>query len=311
MNRRELLREMSRVQATWVNRNTPGTGDVNIAVEDEQEYLTKIVAVFERAREDVRRKRGRSVTALQASAAIDALLAGFDRDQPRDRKGRWSDREADLPSTPSAPAKAPVAKRRPKPEPAKVMTPEATLAAAPKALDAEKGRSPSKSQTAALERYRGSDFAEINAHLRGQAEGKRPAWVDKTVAEIDAAHADSKLTEDVVVYRGIGNVEKVFGAASKKNLTGAEWIDDAPQSATADPDIADRFQRSEGAGKRTDALLIVRVPAGTGAIQLSDERYEAEMLLERKLRTRVISDTGPWRRGQKKPRTIEVEVVPA
>lgn len=241
-----------------------------------------------------------------------SLTAAFryDPDQPRDRRGRWSDREGDAPSVPSVKSDraVPVAKPRPNPAPAKAMTPEATLAAAPKALDAEKGRSPSKSQTAALERYRGSDFAEINAALRGS--GKKTASIDKTVAEIDAAHADSKLAEDVVVHRGIGNVDKVFGAASKKNLTGAEWIDEAPQSTTADPDIADRFQRSEGAGKRTDARLIVRVPAGTGAIQLSDERYEAEMLLERGLRMRVISDTGPWRRGQKKPRTIEVEVVP-
>lgn len=99
MNRRELLREMSRVQATWVNRNTPGTGDVNIAIEDEQDYLTRIAAVFERAREDARRKRGRSVTAAQASVAISMLLAGFDRDQPRDRKGRWSDREGSVPSS--------------------------------------------------------------------------------------------------------------------------------------------------------------------------------------------------------------------
>lgn len=90
MNRRELLREMSRVQATWVNRNAPGTGDVNIAVEDEQDYLTRIAAVFERAREDVRRKRGRSVTASAAQAAIDALLLAFDPDQKRDARGRWA-----------------------------------------------------------------------------------------------------------------------------------------------------------------------------------------------------------------------------
>lgn len=102
MNRRELLREMSRVQAVWVNRNTPGTGDVNINVEDEQEYLTKIAAVFERAREDVRRRRGRTITAAQATAAISALLLAYDPKQPRDRKGRWTDGTDQ--SGPSAPA---------------------------------------------------------------------------------------------------------------------------------------------------------------------------------------------------------------
>ena len=52
MNRRELLRELSRVQATWVNRNTAGAGDVDISAEEEQDYLTRISAVFEKARED-------------------------------------------------------------------------------------------------------------------------------------------------------------------------------------------------------------------------------------------------------------------
>lgn len=102
MNRRELLREMSRVQATWVNRNAPGTGDVDIAVEDEQDYLTRIAAVFERAREDVRRKRGRSVTvappAVAAQAAIGALLLAYDPDQKRGPGGRWAKVGDDMPS---------------------------------------------------------------------------------------------------------------------------------------------------------------------------------------------------------------------
>lgn len=208
--------------------------------------------------------------------------------------------------------KAAVAKAQPEPKPAVSRTPEETLAAAPKAIDAEKSRGLSKSQTAALERYRGSDYFEINSHLRGTSEDKKPAWIDKTVAQIDSAHAESKLTEAIVVHRGIGNVDKVFGDAAKKKLTGAEWTDAAPQSTTADPDVADRFQRNEGESwARTDARMVVRVPAGVGAIQLSDSKYEAELLLERGLRMRVISDTGPWKRGQKGPRTIEVEVLPA
>jgi ADP-ribosyltransferase exoenzyme len=566
MNRRELLREMSRVQATWVNRNTPGTGDVNIAVEDEQDYLTRIAAVFERAREEVRRKRKPVTMAAQAAAVISELLlaydpdqprnrrgrwtkggagvptapkasgsatstrgepakldqgsfkerpgdededvsaragdriaeqwdvsnddlmalaavdgaagwleglpegerkaayarrligqwnsssggpiptaaitkvadrlglgytladdeartnnyirgnealdratgsfgeamyaatqawlaergitevqayrsgrgkewddsrpftswagnaggtkgaagdknfrdevvpasrifsvppAGFgtmheselvllppspavtaamkfDPDQPRDRKGRWSDREGGAPSAPSTSrggGKAvPVAGSRPKPSPAKVMTPEATLGAAPKDVEADTGsRKIDKAGIAALENYRGKAFTEINGDLRS---GKLSAKTKATVEQIDRVHAESKLTEDVVLHRGIGDIERVFGAAAKKKLTGAEWNDDAFQSTSADADVAERFMIGEG-GRRTAAVMKIRVPKGVGAIQLSDARYEAEMLLERGLRMRVISDTGPWRRGQKKPRTIEVEVVPA
>lgn len=204
-------------------------------------------------------------------------------------------------------AKVPVAKPRPEPKPAKAMTPEATLAAAPKDVEGTGPRKIDKAGTAALERYRGKAFTEINGDLRS---GKPSAKTKATVAQIDRVHAESKLTEDVVVHRGIGNVEAVFGAAAKKKLTGAEWQDNAFQSTTADPDIADRFTINED-GRRASAVMKVRVPKGTGAIQMSDGRYEAEMLLERGLRMRVISDTGPWRRGQKGPRTIEVEVVPA
>ncbi len=91
MNRRELLRELSRAQATWVNRNTPGSGDINPTAEQEQDYLVRISAVIERAREEVRRKRSPvlSADAMAATRIIDALLAGFDKDQPRDSEGRW------------------------------------------------------------------------------------------------------------------------------------------------------------------------------------------------------------------------------
>ena len=54
MNRRELLRELSRAQATWVNRSTAASGNVDISAEEEQEYLMMISEVFERARADAR-----------------------------------------------------------------------------------------------------------------------------------------------------------------------------------------------------------------------------------------------------------------
>jgi hypothetical protein len=204
-------------------------------------------------------------------------------------------------------SKVPIAKPRPEPKPVKAMTPEATLAAAPKDVEASSGpRKVDRAGAAALERYRGKAFTEINGDLRS---GKMSAKTKATVEQIDRVHAESKLTEDVVLHRGIGDIERVFGAAAKKKLTGAEWKDDAFQSTSADPDVAERFMIGEG-GQRTAAVMKIRVPKGVGAIQLSDGRYEAEMLLERGLRLRVISDTGPWRRGQKKPRTIEVEVVP-
>lgn len=104
MNRRELLRELSRAQATWVNRNTPGSGELNPTAEQEQDYLGRISEVFDRAREDARR-HGRGVTAARAEAAIELLLA-FNPAQRRDRRGRWSKGAGvglSLPSVPSYP----------------------------------------------------------------------------------------------------------------------------------------------------------------------------------------------------------------
>jgi hypothetical protein len=260
-----------------------------------------------------------------ATTAAEAEMAGYDPNQPRDRKGRWTDgrgvpsaSKPDAPSKPSTPAAPkrgggdgkPAPKPEPKREAPKPRTPEQTLAAAPKDVEGTGARKIDKAGTAALERYRGKDFSTINKSLRGTGDEKKPAWVDGVVSKIDAVHAQSKLTDDVVVHRGIGDVEAVFGPAAAKKLTGAEWKDEAFQSTTADADIAERFMIGEK-GRRGAAVMKIRVPKGTGAIQMSDARYEAEMLLERGLRMRVVSDTGPWRRGQKNPRVIEVEVVPA
>jgi len=90
VNRRELLRELSRVQATWINRNTAGSGDLNPTAEQEQDYLGRISEVFERAREEARR-RNRSRAAQAAIAALTA--AGgfrFDPHQLRDADGKWT-----------------------------------------------------------------------------------------------------------------------------------------------------------------------------------------------------------------------------
>ena len=306
MNRRELLREMSRVQATWVNRNTPGTGDVNIAVEDEQDYLTQIAAVFERAREEVRRKRGRAVTAGKAAAAISMLLAGFDKDQPRDRKGRWSDREG---GAPSAPATVPAAK------PAEAATPApgipwadrhsaaksgaAALAAAPVGLERKGPTTLTPAERFGLSDYQEEDYRHINGFLRDPS--AESGGGESQIAGIDAAMDKSVLTSDVAVTRGVIDAATIWGAAAGGNLTGAEWTELAYLSATVDPKVAARFLAED------DESVVMRivVPAGTKGIEMSGASYESELLLQRGLRLRVAADSGPGTA----PRRIDVEVV--
>jgi hypothetical protein len=182
----------------------------------------------------------------------------------------------------------------------------AALAAAPRYVEADDARKVDRAGAAALERYRGKAFTDINRELRA---GAPSAATARTAEQIDRVMVESRLTDPVVLHRGIGDVGRVFGEAAKRKLTGAEWVDSSFQSTTTDPDVADRFRINEGEGRNTTARIVTRVPAGVGAVQLSDERYEAELLLQRGLRMRVVSDTGPWRRGQKNPRTIEVEVI--
>jgi hypothetical protein len=50
----------------------------------------------------------------------------------------------------------------------------------------------------------------------------------------------------------------------------------------------------------------ILVPRGVGAVELSNGDYEAELLLQRGLRMRIVADSGPGTR----PRTLDVEVLP-
>ena len=72
-------------------------------------------------------------------------------------------------------------------------------------------------------------------------------------------------------------------------------------SATVDPKVAARFLAED------DESVVMRivVPAGTKGIELSGSSYESELLLQRGLRMRVASDSGPGTA----PRRIDVEVI--
>jgi hypothetical protein len=241
---------------------------------------------------------------LSEAARLDAVAARWDQvlrtpgDGTRDAGARANAEHARSEA-------ARIRASRPKAEAAGAapVTGAAALAAAPKDVEASGARGIDRAGRTAIEHYRGKAFTEINYELRSGGTGYAGV-----VGRIDGVMAESKLTSDVTVHRAVGNVESIFGDAAGKKLTGAEWTDAAYQSTSADADIADRFLAT-GGSTRTSARIVMRVPAGTGAVQLSDERYEAELLLQRGLRMRVVSDTGPWRRGQKNPRTIEVEVV--
>jgi len=176
-------------------------------------------------------------------------------------------------------------------------------------------------RVSAMEEYRGADFRNINRKLRGVhfegTGGSKSDYLlgvegyhkrlDALIEDLDALTRHSRLTDDVVVLRGTETGRGVFGDALNGDLTGFEWDEGAFVSTSADPAIVEYFTIA-------GLTLEIHVPRGTGAIVLSKDEYdrgwrqesgESEMLLERGLRFKVVSDTGPGN-----PRRLNVEVVP-
>lgn len=170
----------------------------------------------------------------------------------------------------------------------------------------------------AMENYRAADFSPINKRLRGLPyqfssiddealgeEGFRRR-IGEHIELLDDVMEHSRLTEDITVIRGTSTGRGIFGDALDGDLTGFEWTEGAYVSTTANPAIAEYYTI-------TGLTMNIHAPKGTGAMALSGmtgEQYgkpveeEAEVLLERGLRMRVVKDTGPGM-----PRTLEVEVV--
>lgn len=155
----------------------------------------------------------------------------------------------------------------------------------------------------ALSTYKGSGYSRVNPWMREGRDASRPDLA-REAAQIDAAMARSPLADDVVVHRGIVDPELVFGDAARVNLAGAQWRELAYVSTSTAEGPARNFALFAAGGEA--AVMRILVPKGTGAVELSNGDYEAELLLQAGLRMRVVSDSGPGTR----PRLLDVEVLP-
>lgn len=247
MNRRELLREMSRVQATWVNRNTPGTGDVNIAAEDEQDYLTRIAAVFERAREDVRRKRGRPVTASQASAAIGAMLLAFDPNQRRDPDGKWGD---GVPGSPTLSRK----------DDPLGLSDRIRLKSGETLRGSDRVRAEGGDGDALLAAIAGPDGPQLRFGVIPSWDAKKWAASDRgATARFDGADVDRVATELAAVSDAAKKAQVDFRTLGKQLDDEGVWWDD---DANLTPDQIDR--RTAYEALRDDGVFTEGVIPGSG-----------------------------------------------
>lgn len=165
----------------------------------------------------------------------------------------------------------------------------------------------SAGQIDAYDEYRDMGYQSINGMLRGQRDPNPVLAGD--VAAMDAAMDSSPLRSDIVAYRGVMDARSMFGDRLDSDLSGMQWREDAYTSTSVDRSIAERFAADAEDPQRAVVMRML-VPAGTGAVALSGVEAhgnydaESEVLLQRGMRMRVVSDRpGP-------PRTLDVEVVP-
>jgi hypothetical protein len=191
---------------------------------------------------------------------------------------------------------------------------QAALGAAPRSLVASGSRSLANTPTtdgvtagqmaSAIGAYKGSAYSTINGVLRNAKHGPVPSGSSaaERIQAIDAAMTASRLTAPVQVWRGFNSTgaDALFGAHKFGDLTGVEFTEFGYASTSASKSLSGSFAGGSG------ILLRVVVPPGVGAVQVSGSEYESELLLERGLRFRVVSDSGPSGYGQ---RRLDVEVV--
>jgi hypothetical protein len=156
--------------------------------------------------------------------------------------------------------------------------------------------------------------------------GERDRYHEDQITAIDRGMGASGLADDAVVYRGLTDLDTVFGTSWDQDASavGLTWRDNGYTSTTADPVVADTFAAHSGEVDMERAVLRIVVPSGTGALRLSDyapsagvdrlksANYEAELLLPRGLTFRVVADHGYAPAGAAaRTRRLDVEVVPA
>lgn len=162
---------------------------------------------------------------------------------------------------------------------------------------------PPPSAARGVSAYYGDGYREINNALRGRDPGNGRR-VSAAVSSLDAGFRATRTDRDVVAHRGVFYGSFVFGhqAWAAPSLEGMEFEDRGYSSTTTNPAVVSRFT-----SQYTDEGVSMRilVPQGTPALRLSEWGDEAELLLNRGSRFRVIRDHGT----QDGIRNIDVEVV--
>ncbi len=162
-----------------------------------------------------------------------------------------------------------------------------------------------------LDAYIDESYKPINQMLRtGDEDVERfyttPEQVRGWIDGVDEAMDRSPLAEETQTWRGVKQGEVLFGDNIDGDLTGAEWDEAAYVSTSSDRAVAEGFA-NEGLDVNRQVGMRIVTPAGVGAVEISGEEYESELLLQRGLRMRVVADRGRDSEGR---RLLDVEVLP-
>jgi ADP-ribosyltransferase exoenzyme len=161
---------------------------------------------------------------------------------------------------------------------------------------------------------------------------RREREIMARVTDLDQTMSVSPLPEPVVVYRGVKDGSVMFGnawygkylgepgdsmeqqdamwelweAGERPDLTGVTWEEKAYSHTTVNGGRLAGYAKKIMSSMEPVAMTIT-VPAGTHAVQMSEIDHEAELMLERGLRYRVVADHGVDDGGV---RRLDVEVIP-
>jgi hypothetical protein len=254
-----------------------------------------------------------------ARSARDLLpVLKFNPNQPRDADGQWSDGVSDWDLPTSGPVTFPGSS-------SPALEGKKAYKAAVPAGDAIKNAAPKKGLerddlTRAVNDYIGFGAGQINGWLRTNPDHILYARRNG-VNLIGDMIQKSPLEDDIVTYRGMRRAGRIFTPEQQAgSLVGAEWTDKAFSSTSTNPEVGDHFasgasssggvpipgQESRTQYAENPLVMRLMLRKGTGAIALGSWGYEAEILLNRDGRYRVVGDHGVDDGGV---RRIDVEYI--
>lgn len=155
------------------------------------------------------------------------------------------------------------------------------------------------------EEYQQSGNAKINPVLRTGSEVSDE--VKTIVKHLDEMMKETHTERELSTYRGIMDPAALFGGAWKSDgdNTGLSWTDPAFVSTTGDTSMAETFSKYSGKAPEP-TIMKIKLPAGQRALRMESDHYDqTELLLDRGLKFRIISDN----RDENGYRRLDVEVI--